>query len=139
MEAPWIRIVDLAPHEGQEVTLKGWIYNKRSSGKIHFLQIRDGSGFIQGVMERTAVPEETFQAAKGLWIEASVEVRGTVRRDERAPSGFELSVSDLVVVSNPVEEYPITKKEHGIDFLLDNRHLWLRSHRQQAILKIRTG
>ena len=137
MEAPWIRIVDLAPHEGQEVTLKGWIYNKRSSGKIHFLQIRDGSGFIQGVMERTAVPEETFQAAKGLWIEASVEVRGTVRRDERAPSGFELSVSDLVVVSNPVEEYPITKKEHGIDFLLDNRHLWLRSHRQQAILKIR--
>ena len=137
MEAPWIRIVDLAPHEGQEVTLKGWIYNKRSSGKIHFLQIRDGSGFIQGVMERTAVPEETFQAAKGLWIEASVEVRGTVRRDERAPSGFELSVADLVVVSNPSEEYPITKKEHGIDFLLDQRHLWLRSRRQQAILKIR--
>ena len=137
MDAPWIRIVDLAPYEGREVTLKGWVFNKRSSGKIHFLQIRDGSGTIQGVMERASVPEETFQAAKGLWIEASVEVRGTVRRDERAPSGFELSVADLVVVSNPSEEYPITKKEHGIDFLLDQRHLWLRSRRQQAILKIR--
>ncbi|EHM09333.1 asparaginyl-tRNA synthetase [Thermanaerovibrio velox DSM 12556] len=137
MSAPWIRICDLAPYEGKTVTIKGWVYNKRSSGKIHFLQVRDGSGFIQAVMERSSVSEDLFSAAKGLWIEASVEVEGTVRRDDRAPSGYELGVTDLKIISNPTVEYPISKKEHGIDFLLDHRHLWLRSRRQRCIMSIR--
>lgn len=137
MEAPWIAIRDLAPWEGKEVILKGWLFNKRSSGKIHFLQLRDGTGFIQAVMERANVTEEEFAAAKGLGFEACIEVLGSVRRDERAPSGYELSVLHLKIISNPKDEYPISKKEHGVDFLLDHRHLWLRSRRQHAILTIR--
>jgi asparaginyl-tRNA synthetase len=130
-------IRDLPSFVDQEVTLKGWMYNKRSSGKIHFLQIRDGSGFVQAVMVKGEIPEEQFAAAKGLWLEASVILTGRVRSDERAPSGVELSVTGLEIVQNPSEEYPIAKKEHGIDFLLDRRHLWIRSARQKAILTIR--
>lgn len=137
MNAPWTAIKDLPSAEGQEVTVKGWLYNMRSSGKIHFLQLRDGSGTVQGVMVKQDVPEELFTMAKGLWLEASVEVTGTVRKDERAPSGVELTVTGLVVLQNPSDEYPIGKKDHGIDFLLDHRHLWLRSSRQQAIMRIR--
>ncbi len=137
MPAPWTLIRDLPSFVGREVTLKGWMYNKRSSGKIHFLQIRDGSGFVQAVMVKGEVPEEQFFAAKNLSLEASVTLSGHVRSDERAPSGVELSVTGLEVVQNPSEEYPIAKKEHGIDFLLDRRHLWLRSSRQKAILTIR--
>jgi len=130
-------IRDLPSFVDQEVTLKGWMYNKRSSGKIHFLQVRDGSGFVQAVMVKGEVPDEQFAAAKGLWLEASIIVRGRVRSDDRAPSGVELSVTGLEIVQNPAEEYPIAKKEHGIDFLLDRRHLWIRSARQKAILTIR--
>ena len=137
MPAPWTMIRDLPSFVDQEVTLKGWMYNKRSSGKIHFLQVRDGSGFVQAVMVKGEVPDEQFAAAKGLWLEASIIVHGHVRSDERAPSGVELSVTGLEVVQNPAEEYPIAKKEHGIDFLLDRRHLWIRSARQKAILTIR--
>lgn len=137
MPAPWTMIRDLPSFVDQEVTLKGWMYNKRSSGKIHFLQIRDGSGFVQAVMVKGEIPEEQFAAAKGLWLEASVILTGRVRSDERAPSGVELSVTGLEIVQNPSEEYPIAKKEHGIDFLLDRRHLWIRSARQKAILTIR--
>lgn len=137
MSAPWVYIEDLPSNEGKEVTIKGWLYNKRSSGKIHFLQLRDGTGTIQGVMVKKEVPSDDFEAAKGLWIESSLEVTGIVREDERAPSGFELTVTGLKVIDNPSEEYPIGKKEHGIDFLLDQRHLWLRSTRQHAILKVR--
>ena len=137
MPAPWVMIRDLPSWVDREVTLKGWMYNKRSSGKIHFLQVRDGSGFIQAVMVKGEVPDEQFAAAKGLWLEASIIVTGVVRKDERAPSGVELSVTGLEVVQNPVDEYPIAKKEHGIDFLLDHRHLWIRSARQKAILTVR--
>ncbi len=137
MSAPWVEIRNLSEHEGREVAIKGWMYNKRSSGKIHFLQLRDGTGFVQAVMARTDVPEETFLEAKGLWLEACIEVTGVVKSDERAPSGYELNVTGLRVFHNPQQEYPIGKKEHGIDFLLDNRHLWLRSQRQRAVMKIR--
>jgi len=137
LPAPFAAIRDLPSFVDREVTLKGWMYNKRSSGKIHFLQVRDGSGFVQAVMVKGEVPEEQFVAAKGLWLEASVIVTGLVRKDERAPSGVEVSVTGLEIVQNPTEEYPIAKKEHGIDFLLDRRHLWIRSARQKAILTIR--
>ncbi len=137
MSAPWVSISDLASHTGREVLVQGWLYNMRSSGKIHFLQLRDGSGTVQGVMVKNEVPEADFDAAKGLWIEASVRVRGIPREDSRAPSGIELTVTGLDVIQNPDREYPIGKKEHGIDFLLDQRHLWLRSNRQVAILRIR--
>lgn len=137
MKAPWIAIKDLSSHVDQSVTVRGWLYNKRSSGKIHFLQLRDGTGTVQAVAVKAEVSDDDFTAAKGLWIEASLEVTGIVRPDERAPSGVELSVTNLQVVQNPTEEYPIGKKDHGIDFLLDQRHLWLRSRRPHAILKIR--
>ncbi len=137
MTALWVSIKDLPSHVEETVVIRGWLYNLRSSGKIHFLQLRDGSGTVQGVMVKKEVSEDLFAAAKGLWLEASVEVTGTVRKDERAPSGVELSVTDLRVFQNPSEEYPIGKKDHGIDFLLDHRHIWLRSSRQQAIMRIR--
>jgi asparaginyl-tRNA synthetase len=137
MDAPWIAIRDLAPHEGSRVLIKGWMYNKRSSGKICFLQLRDGSGFIQAVVEKASVPEKDFEIAKSLLMEASLEVEGTVRADPRAPSGYELSAHRVRLVHNPAEEYPIAKKEHGVDFLMDLRHLWIRSRRQHAILSVR--
>lgn len=133
----WVYIRDLKDHIGEDVTVKGWMYNKRSSGKIHFLQLRDGTGTVQGVMVKAEVKEEQFLAAKGLWLEASLEVTGTVREDTRAPSGVELTVKEINIIQNPTEEYPIGKKDHGIDFLLDHRHLWLRSSRQNALMRIR--
>ncbi|MCM2674370.1 asparagine--tRNA ligase [Alkalicoccobacillus plakortidis] len=120
----------------QEVTLGAWLANKRSSGKIAFLQLRDGTGFIQGVVVKADVGEELFAAAKNLTQESSMYVTGTVRTDERSPSGFELTVTNFTVISES-KDYPITPKEHGTDFLMDHRHLWLRSKRQQAVMKIR--
>jgi asparaginyl-tRNA synthetase len=137
MTAPWVYISDLSRHEDREIRLKCWMYNKRSSGKIHFLQLRDGTGFIQGVVVKGEIPEDQFLSARNLWLEASLEVTGTVRKDERAPSGFEISVTGIEILHNPTEEYPIGKKDHGIDFLLDNRHLWLRSASQLAVMRIR--
>ncbi len=137
MATEWIRIKDMADHIGERVTIKGWMYNKRSSGKIHFLQIRDGSGFVQAVMVKNEVSEQAFEDGKKLWMEASLEISGDVRADDRSASGVELTVSDLKILQNPVDEYPIGKKDHGVDFLLDKRHLWLRTQRQRAIMTIR--
>ncbi len=131
-----VYIEDVAKHEGQEVAIKGWLHNRRSSGKIHFLTVRDGSGFIQAVMSKAAVGDEMFHAADHLGQETSVIVTGTARADTRAPSGFEIDVKHLEVVG-PSHEYPVTPKEHGVDYLLDRRHLWIRSERQQAILRVR--
>src|SRR5262249_50437479 len=121
---------------GQSVTIKGWLHNRRSSGKIHFLVVRDGTGFIQVVMGKNDVGEEVFQRADHLGQESSVFVTGTVREDKRAPGGYELIASDLQVIG-AAHDYPITPKEHGVDFLLDRRHLWIRSERQTAVLKVR--
>ncbi|MFC7441729.1 asparagine--tRNA ligase [Laceyella putida] len=129
-------IKEVAAHVGQEVKLGGWLYNKRSSGKIQFLQLRDGTGFIQGVLVKNQVAPEVWEEATKLTQESSLYVTGTVRQDDRAPSGFELDVTHLEIIQ-VAEEYPITKKEHGVDFLMDHRHLWLRSPRQRAILAIR--
>jgi asparaginyl-tRNA synthetase len=124
-------------HEGKEVTIKGWLFNKRSSGKIAFLQLRDGTGFVQGVAVKNELPEDAFNLCKEIGQESSVIVTGIVRKDERAPSGYEISVTDIKPVSLS-EEYPITMKEHGIEFLMDHRHLWMRHPRQHAILVIRS-
>ncbi len=129
-------IKDAAQFVGKEVVLKGWVYNKRSSGKIHFLQIRDGSGFIQAIAVKSEVTPETFAAAEKVTIESSVEITGIVREDKRAPDGYELIVKSLKIIQL-ADEFPIGKKDHGPDFLLNNRHLWLRSKRQWAILRIR--
>jgi asparaginyl-tRNA synthetase len=129
-------INDIASHEGQTVTINGWLYNRRSSGKIHFLQIRDGSGFIQAVMSKAAVGDEAFNKADHLSQETSLSVTGQVRADARAPGGFELDVTSLEV-HQEAHDFPITPKEHGVDYLLDRRHLWIRSPRQQAILRVR--
>ena len=131
-----VYIEDIGKHEGEEVTIKGWLSNRRSSGKIHFLILRDGSGFIQGVMSKAAVGDEMFKAADHLSQETSVIVTGTARADKRAPSGYEIDVKSLEVVGES-HDFPITPKEHGVDFLLDRRHLWIRTERQAAILRIR--
>ena len=129
-------IEDVARHEGQAVTLRGWLHNRRSSGKIHFLTVRDGTGFIQCVMSKAAVGEEAFARADHLSQETSLIVTGNVRADARAPGGYEVDVNSLQVVAE-AQNYPITPKEHGVDYLMDRRHLWIRSARQQAILRIR--
>jgi asparaginyl-tRNA synthetase len=129
-------INQLSRHVGQEVTLKGWLYNLRSSGKLLFPQLRDGTGVVQCVVFKKAVEPEVWEALKGLGQESALSVRGTVRADDRAPGGYELDVVSAEVVS-PAHEYPITPKEHGTEFLMDHRHLWLRSRRQHAILKVR--
>jgi asparaginyl-tRNA synthetase len=131
-----VYIEDIAQHEGQPVTIRGWLANRRSSGKIHFLQVRDGSGFIQAVMSKAAVGDEAFATASHLSQESAIVVHGTARADSRAPGGYEIDVSGLEVVS-AAHDYPITPKEHGVDFLMDHRHLWIRSARQQAVLRIR--
>ncbi len=131
-----VYIEDIGTHEGEDVTIKGWLHNRRSSGKIHFLTVRDGSGFIQAVMSKAAVGEELFKAADHLSQETSIIVTGTARADKRAPSGYEIDVRSVEVIGAS-HDYPITPKEHGVDFLLDRRHLWIRSERQQAILRIR--
>jgi len=131
-----VYIEDIGKYEGREVTIKGWLSNRRSSGKIHFLILRDGSGFIQGVMSKAAVGDDMFKATDHLSQETSVIVTGTARADKRAPSGYEIDVKSLEVVGES-HDYPITPKEHGVDFLLDRRHLWIRSERQAAILRIR--
>jgi asparaginyl-tRNA synthetase len=131
-----VYIEDIGKHEGEEVTIKGWLHNRRSSGKIHFLILRDGTGFIQGVMSKAAVGDELFTAADHLSQETSLIVTGTARADKRAPSGYEIDVKHVEVVGES-HEFPITPKEHGVDYLLDRRHLWIRTERQQAILRIR--
>ncbi|MCY7601703.1 asparagine--tRNA ligase, partial [Bacillus altitudinis] len=123
-------------HVDEEVTIGAWIANKRSSGKIAFLQLRDGTGFIQGVVVKAEVEEEVFKLAKSVTQETSVYVTGQVTKDERSPLGFELQVKSIEVI-HEATDYPITPKEHGTEFLMDHRHLWLRSKKQHAIMKIR--
>jgi asparaginyl-tRNA synthetase len=136
---PVATIATIAQHAGQSVILRGWLYNLRESGKLLFPIFRDGTGTIQGVAHVKSVPPAVFEALKGLTQESSVIVTGKVRADQRAPGGFELDVLDLQVVQRVPESdpYPITLKEHGVDFLMEHRHLWVRSPRQSAILRIR--
>jgi len=126
----------LRDHVGQEVRLSGWLYNKRSSGKVKFLLVRDGTGLVQAILMEKGVPEQVFNLYDQLTQESSLRVTGTVREEPRAPGGYEIGLSNVEVVQI-AEPYPITKKEHGVDFLLNNRHLWLRSSRQYAIMHIR--
>jgi asparaginyl-tRNA synthetase len=133
---PFCYIEEIGKYAGQKVTLKGWLYNKRSSGKIHFLLVRDGTGIIQSVMSKGEVPDAVFETYDKLTQESSLEIDGMVREDKRAPGGYELTLTDVRIIQI-AQDYPITPKEHGTDFLMDNRHLWLRSSRQQAIMRVR--
>ncbi len=127
---------DLDRYQGQPVTIRGWLHQRRSSGKIHFLIVRDGTGFIQGVMSKQAVPEDVFTRADHLSQETSLALQGTVRADKRAPGGFEIDVTGIDIIGDS-QDYPITPKEHGVDYLMDRRHLWIRAQRQSAILRVR--
>jgi asparaginyl-tRNA synthetase len=131
-----VRIGDFRDHVGQEVKVQGWLHNKRSSGKLQFLTVRDGSGFAQVVMAKAAVPPEAWQAAEAMGQESSLELTGKVKQDARAPGGYEVEATSLATVQ-VAHDYPITPKEHGTAFLMENRHLWIRSQRQHAVLRIR--
>jgi asparaginyl-tRNA synthetase len=131
-----VRIVDFHRHPGEEVRIQGWLHNKRSSGKLQFLIVRDGSGFAQAVVAKAAVSPEVWEAADKMGQESSLELTGKIREDKRAPGGYEMEATGLEVLQN-VHEYPITPKEHGTAFLMEQRHLWLRSQRQHAIIRIR--
>jgi asparaginyl-tRNA synthetase len=137
--APVTTIAEIGKHEGQSVAIRGWLYNLRESGKLLFPQFRDGSGVIQGVVPKNAVTPEVFEAIKTLTQESSVIVEGKVRADKRAPGGYELDVANVQVIQRVPESapYPITPKEHGTDFLMEHRHLWVRSQRQASILRVR--
>ncbi|MGA2963357.1 MAG: asparagine--tRNA ligase [Candidatus Korobacteraceae bacterium] len=139
MQAPVTTISQLGSHEGQSVTIRGWLYNLRESGKLLFPIIRDGSGLVQGVVVKSKVAPEVWDALKGLTQESALIVSGQVRADKRAPGGYELEVEIAEVVQRVSEDdpYPITLKEHGVDFLMEHRHLWMRSPRQAAILRTR--
>src|SRR5215213_364584 len=129
-------INQLSNHVGAEVILNGWLYNLRSSGKIAFPQLRDGTGVVQGVVVKSAISPELWEQIKGLGQESALVIKGTVRADSRAPGGYEIDVTDAEVLQE-VHDYPITPKEHGTEFLMDHRHLWIRSKKQHAILKVR--
>lgn len=129
-------INELSEHVGDEVVLKGWLYNLRSSGKILFPQLRDGTGLVQCVVVKATVSTEVWESLKTLGQESALTIRGMVRADSRAPGGFEIDVLGAEVIQE-VHDYPITPKEHGTEFLMDHRHLWLRSRRQHAVLKVR--
>jgi asparaginyl-tRNA synthetase len=138
--APHISIENIADYVGQQVTIKGWLYNSTHKGKLMFLRLRDGSGMTQGVAFRPEVGDELFETLKALGQESSLIITGTVKENNRAPGvpgGYEIAVEALELVQN-VSDYPITPKEHGVEFLMDNRHLWLRSSQQWAIMRVRT-
>lgn len=138
-QAPVSTIASIGQHEGQTVTVRGWLYNLRESGKLLFPIFRDGSGVIQGVVPKSQVSPEVFDTVKNLTLESSVIVTGKVRADKRAPGGYELDVNDVRVIQKVPEDdpFPISLKEHGVDFLMEHRHLWVRTPRQTAILRIR--
>ena len=133
----WVYIEDIAEYNGQKVELRGWVYNKRSSGKIRFLLLRDGTGIIQGTAYSPEKDNPLFLKINKLTQESSIIIRGLIKEDKRAPSGYEIDIEDLEIIQI-AEEYPITPKEHGTPFLMENRHLWLRSQKQNAVLQIRT-
>ncbi|MFQ5877069.1 MAG: asparagine--tRNA ligase [Acidobacteriota bacterium] len=130
-------IRDIGAHEGREVEVRGWLYNKREKGKLMFLVVRDGSGYLQAVAVRPEVRPEVFEACQKVTQESSLTVTGRIRGDARAPGGYEMSLTEITV-HQTAQDYPISPKEHGTDFLLDHRHLWLRSSRQHALLRIRS-
>jgi asparaginyl-tRNA synthetase len=134
-----VTIAEAGKHAGESVEIAGWLYNLRRSGKICFPQVRDGTGVLQCVAVKSALPEETFEALKNLTQESSLIIRGKLREEQRAPGGYELDVESAEIVQRvtEAEPYPITPKDHGIDFLMDHRHLWLRSKRQHAALLVR--
>jgi asparaginyl-tRNA synthetase len=132
-----VLIQDLAARVGETVTLRGWLYNKRSSGKLHFIELRDGTGIVQCVMGRNDVPPEVFAAADRITQESSLEITGQVKAHPKRPGVFEVAATSFQLVAPTAGEYPISPKEHGTDFLMDNRHLWLRSKRQNAIMRVR--
>jgi asparaginyl-tRNA synthetase len=131
-----VRIGDFKDHVGEEVTVRGWLHNKRSSGKLQFLIVRDGTGFAQAVAAKAAIPPESWQAAEAMGQESSLELTGKVKQDARAPGGYEIEVTSVSAVQI-AHDYPITPKEHGTAFLMENRHLWIRSQRQHAVLRVR--
>ena len=133
---PGVYVENVGAHEGGEVTLRGWVYNKRSSGKLQFIMLRDGTGIIQCVAFKGNFSPEQFDALDGLTQESSLEIQGKVRKDARSPGGYELDVTGFRIFQL-TDNYPITPKEHGTSFLMENRHLWLRSSRQHAVIKIR--
>ncbi len=136
MTRDWIYVGELGEHVGESVLLKGWVYQKRSSGKIRFLILRDGTGVLQCVAGAKDVSPEAFEALDRVTAESSIAIRGTVRKDDRAPGGFELGVTDFTVI-HLAAEYPIQPKDHGVEFLFDNRHLYLRSRTPHAALSVR--
>ncbi|MGD2019363.1 MAG: OB-fold nucleic acid binding domain-containing protein, partial [Planctomycetota bacterium] len=135
---PLARIEDLSQHAGATVELRGWVHNRTSKGKLHFVILRDGSGFVQCVLKKNVVGDELFEEIGRASQESSLSLQGEVRADDRAPGGYEISVVGGEV-HQAATEYPITPKEHGADFLLSRRHLWLRSKRQWAIIRIRSA
>ena len=132
-----VRVDELAKHVGEAVTIRGWLYHRRSSGKLHFLEVRDGSGTVQCVVAKQNVAPETFAQADHIAQESSIEVDGVVKEHGRLKGQYELDASDVRLLAAVTREYPIGPKEHGTDFLMDHRHLWLRSKRQHAILRVR--
>ena len=132
-----VTINQLHDHEGQEVQLKGWVYNTRNIGKIWFLIFRDGTGLLQGVVVKGEATDHTFEMEPDLNQEDSVILTGIVRNEPRSVGGYELGIKEIDVVNHVTEEFPISPKEHGTDFLMSNRHLWLRSKRQNAIMRVR--
>ncbi len=132
-----IRISDIKNYEGKEVEIRGWLYNRRSSGKIKFLIVRDGTSFVQATLIKNEMDEEIFNQAENINYESSIRIMGIVREEKRAPLGYEVLVKNIEVVSMASDNYPISLKEHGVGYLMDYRHLWLRSPRQNAILRIR--
>ena len=134
--AEWVYIRDIGKHVGEEVALKGWVYSRTDKGRLQFILVRDGTGYIQAVAFKKEMSPEAFEAATSLTQESSLIATGMVREDARAPGGYELSLSNIEIVQL-AEEYPITPKEHGVEFLMDRRHLWIRSRQQHAVLKIR--
>ncbi|HEX5578022.1 MAG TPA: asparagine--tRNA ligase [Gemmatimonadaceae bacterium] len=137
MTPPYVRIAELSPHAGQIVRVRGWVVHLRSSGKVAFIVLRDGSGTLQSVLVKSSLSPEAWERFSQLTQETTIEVTGEVRPDARAPGGYELGASDLLILGESPIDYPIQPKEHGIDFLLDNRHFWLRTERQRAIAKVR--
>lgn len=136
MQRIWIS--DIQEYVDQDIEIWGWLYNKRSKGKIHFLQLRDGTGRLQGIAVKGECDESSFNTLTELKMEASLRVSGKVTADARSPGGYELQVKNIALIQNPASDYPIGKKEHGVDFLMENRHLWLRSTRPGAILRLRS-
>ncbi|HEY0527375.1 MAG TPA: OB-fold nucleic acid binding domain-containing protein, partial [Gemmatimonadaceae bacterium] len=137
MSVPYSRIAELPKHAGETVRVRGWVTHLRSSGKVAFVVMRDGSGLLQTVLVKNAVSPETWERFSKLTQETSIEVEGEARPDPRAPGGYELGVKELSIYGASPIDYPIQPKEHGIDFLLDNRHFWLRTPRQRAIARVR--